>query len=608
MPNEKTCVSIHVNYYTVRFEEENMKRKVALCLSFITTLVISAMIITTVSAQKAAKNKSESASKTANTQLQPAAIPLLVEDFTYPAGSALTNNGWTAHNAGGTNPIVTSAPSLSVTGYPSSGIGNAVSLFTSGEDDNRTFAVQTSGSVYAGFMVNASEAAVDPIGGYFFHLGPNPIGSTFRGRVFIKKDASGNIAFGISKAGSTDPLTINYTPFSYALNTTYLVILKYTIVAGATNDTVDLFISTTTPASEPAPTISAPDVTASDTNPASVSLRQGATATSPTVRVDGIRVGTTWESITQPFTLDAANDINGDGRSDYTVVRNVGGGPSGQIRWYYNTSGTGSPTVALDWGLAADFFLLEDFDGDNKDDITVWRPGAPGSAAFYILQSLTNTARIDVFGQNGDNPKVVGDYDGDNIADTAVYRPGANAGDQSFWYYRGSLTPGVITTIPWGLNGDFEAPGDYDGDGKNDFVIQRNNGGGQAAFWRRNNDGSATITVFGTPTDNIVPGDYDGDGKTDLAVFRGIGGIINWFWLRSSDGAIVGYIPFGVSATDFSVQGDYNGDGITDIGVWHPSVNPNESVFIWRNTTNGSVEYFQLGQSGDYPVANWNRH
>ena len=95
---------------------------------------------------------------------------LLVEDFTYPAGSALTSNGWTAHSAGGTNVIVTSTPSLTLTGYPGSGVGNSVSLATSGEDDNRTFPVQSSGSVYAAFLVNIQDAAVDPIGGYFFHF------------------------------------------------------------------------------------------------------------------------------------------------------------------------------------------------------------------------------------------------------------------------------------------------------------------------------------------------------------------------------------------------------------------------------------------------------
>ena len=304
---------------------------------------------------------------------------------------------------------------------------------------------------------------------------------------------------------------------------------------------------------------------------------------------------------------EAPMDMNGDGRSDYVVIRNVGGGPSGQIRWFYNHAGTADPTIAKDWGIATDFFVAEDFDGDNKDDITVWRSGAPTVAAFYILQSATNTARVDVFGQSGDDPTVVGDYDGDGKADPAVYRGGAASGDQSTWFYRGSLTPGNVNYVPWGQNGDFPGPGDYDGDGKFDFVMQRNNGGGQARFWRRFATGATDTVVFGTPTDIIVPGDYDGDGKCDLAVSRGSAGQIVWYILSSIDSSTTQY-TFGLSATDFRVQGDFDGDGKVEPAVWRPNVDPAQNYFISRNSSNGSVQWFELGQNGDYPVGNFNSH
>src|SRR5688500_14506989 len=86
-------------------------------------------------------------------QLEGGAAPLLVEDFTYPVGSLLTANGWSAHSGAGTNPITVTSPGLTFNGYPSSGVGNAVSLTTSGEDVNRPFAAQTTGMVYAAFMV-----------------------------------------------------------------------------------------------------------------------------------------------------------------------------------------------------------------------------------------------------------------------------------------------------------------------------------------------------------------------------------------------------------------------------------------------------------------------
>lgn len=302
-------------------------------------------------------------------------------------------------------------------------------------------------------------------------------------------------------------------------------------------------------------------------------------------------------------------DFNGDGKTDFAVVRNTGGGPGGQITWFMNLNGTGI-TNASEWGISSDFFVPVDFDGDDKSDIAVYRSGPPTVAAFYIHQSMTNTVRIDVFGQTLDEPRVVADYDGDGKADPAVYRAGATSADQSTWFYRGSLNnpSGNVSYIGWGAGFDFPAPGDYDGDGKNDFAIQRNNGGGQARFWMLQTTAGFESIIFGTPTDVIVPGDYDGDSKSDLAVVRASGGSLNWF-VRPSSTGVISPAPaaiFGASATDFVAQGDYDGDGKTDVAIWRPSVTPNASAFWVLGSTSGAFAV-PFGQNGDYPVANYNR-
>jgi spore coat protein A, manganese oxidase len=287
-------------------------------------------------------------------------------------------------------------------------------------------------------------------------------------------------------------------------------------------------------------------------------------------------------------------DFNGDGNSDFVSIRNTGGGPSGQVSFFTSALGGYSQ---VQWGLSTDTFVACDFDGDGKDDYAVWRPGAPTVARFYILQSATNSVREEAFGQTGDNPKISADYDGDGKCDVAVYRDGAGSGQQSYFYYRGSFNNpgGNVTLIPWGLNGDFPTTGDYDGDGKFDFAVQR---GG--VFWIRTATGSTSNIAFGLGSDVILRGDYDGDGKSDLAVARGSGGGIAHFIRLSSSGFIRYGLNWGLSATDSLVPGDYDGDGKTDLAVWRPS-----SGVTWiQNSSSGSTTQFKWGQTGDSPLAN----
>ena len=305
-------------------------------------------------------------------------------------------------------------------------------------------------------------------------------------------------------------------------------------------------------------------------------------------------------------TADGPLDYNGDGKTDYTVVRNIGGGSGGQIRWYYNLNGTAT-TVAKDWGISSDEFISGNWDSDSNDDIAVWRSGPAGTAAFYILKSSDFSAIVEPFGQTGDDPSVVDDYNNDGKTDFAVYRGGANPGDPSTWFYR-TTAGGPVNYVPWGQNGDFPVPGDFDGNGSADFCVQRNAGGGQAGFWIRLSTGTVQpVQIFGNPSDIVVPGDYDADGKTDIATARLISGTWNWFWRPSGGGADVLYIPFGATA-DFLAQGDYDGDGKTDVGIWRPSATPGASGFWTRATSSGAVSSVPFGQNGDYSVGNYNTH
>jgi hypothetical protein len=222
------------------------------------------------------------------------AATLFTENFGYALASALNGQGgWSAHSAGGTNPqTINTAGGLSYPGYAPSGVGNLLGpLATSGEDNNQAVAGMT-GNVYAALMINV--ASSQTTGDYLFHYFDGLItGNIFRCRVFVKKDASTtNYALGIQFGSNGPP---SYTGFVYTPGTTHLLVVKYTTVAGASNDIASLFIDPALDCLEPAANVTHTDATQTDAvGLGGIAIRQGTAANAASAQLDGIRVATSW--------------------------------------------------------------------------------------------------------------------------------------------------------------------------------------------------------------------------------------------------------------------------------------------------------------------------
>lgn len=217
---------------------------------------------------------------------------LLIEDFNYYVGDALTTYGWIAHSGGTTNPVSVTAPGLSFTGYAGSNFGLAAGVNNTGQDVNKQFTPQTTAgvSVYASYLVNATATSV--AGDYFIHFFDPNATTAHRARTFISSQA-GQMLVGLSFNAAT-PQTNMTTLLNFGQ--TYLFVMKYTIVDGALNDNVSLYVFAEGDnfKNEPStPTIGPLTGTAVDIVPTGIALRQFDAA--QRITVDGVRVKTVWQ-------------------------------------------------------------------------------------------------------------------------------------------------------------------------------------------------------------------------------------------------------------------------------------------------------------------------
>jgi len=255
---------------------------------------------------------------------------ILSENFDYEDGTLLTTNGWTAHSGTGTNSESVVTGNLHYSLYPNSGVGNQASLVSTGEDINRSFDAVSNNTIYYSALINVTSAQSS--GDYFMVLMKST--SSFFGRLYAKSSNDGFV-LGVGK-GST---AATYDATELTLGKTYLVVMAYTFnTETSDDDDVKLWINPDLSGIEPTPTVTH---STSDTDASYIeyiALRQGNASNAPALYIDGIRVTTDWETLTQPYssTVDGtagyrmlSSPISGftvSDISDNTAIQGISGG------------------------------------------------------------------------------------------------------------------------------------------------------------------------------------------------------------------------------------------------------------------------------------------
>ena len=193
------------------------------------------------------------------------------------------------------------------------------------------------------------------------------------------------------------------------------------------------------------------------------------------------------------------------------------------------------------------------------------------------------------FGIPGDRD-VVGDWDGDGV-DTLGVRRG-----REFVTTNQPDGSGPYTVVAYGLATDTPLVGDWDGNGTDTIGVRRG-----SMFHLRNSitSGAADVSYsYGLATDTPVIGDWDGNVSETPGVRRG-----NSYFLRNANSSGPGQVNFGYGvSTDVPVTGDWDGNGTDTPGVRRGT------TFLLRNANSSGVAQwvYSYGWASGAPlVGDW---
>jgi hypothetical protein len=174
--------------------------------------------------------------------------------------------------------------------------------------------------------------------------------------------------------------------------------------------------------------------------------------------------------------------------------------PSNGSIYLKNGNSSGIADVLLTYGIAGDYPVSGDWNGDGIDTIGVYRNGS-----FFLRNSNTNGVAdmVIAFGSPGDQP-VVGDWNGDGIDTIGVFRPSSGA----LYLKNANATGFADAVLTYGLPGDKPIVGDWNGDGVDTIGVYRN---GTFHLRNSNTNGFADLVFsLGVNGDIPISGDWNG--------------------------------------------------------------------------------------------------
>ena len=299
----------------------------------------------------------------------------------------------------------------------------------------------------------------------------------------------------------------------------------------------------------------------------------------------------------------AIADLNGDGKLDVVVSS------GNRISVYLsNGDGTFQAPTAYATPSGSGPLAIGDVNGDGKLDVvqgtTSVGPTNDNGGLSVLLGNGDGTFQTAVEYAAGPYMSAIAIFEAGGKADIAALNNVAN---------------GTVTVLAGNGNGTFEQPpriqfgccaaipmsaavGDFNGDGKLDFVVAMSSGGSAGiGVLLGNGDGTfqppAMVPVFAPY--GVATGDFNRDGKLDLAV-AGLG-TGRYVLLGNGDGTFqppVGYGTQDSGTHPSAAVGDFNGNGKLDLVFTDGNGHVDILLGNGDGTFQGSVSY-STGQACD---------
>lgn len=285
---------------------------------------------------------------------------LLTEDFLYSPIDSLNNSGgWFSYSGDPRFVTKVVSPGLDYSGYVGSGRGNTAMMENYGKGDalyHRFKSPATSDEVYFSFLINVDSIAETATQGFCVALNPS-LGTNINTRLFIRRLSTTSFEFGVAKALAT----VSYIPATFTLKKTYLAVLKYKRIDGMDNDTSSLYVfDSGVPLTEPS-VPHAFNVNGADrTDQNFVVLFNNWELfglTGMRVFVDGIRVGTSWESSVHALLSSTENKSSTD-HVGLEIYPNPVWGKT-KLKISANTSDPANIFIVNSSGQVCDFFNVK---------------------------------------------------------------------------------------------------------------------------------------------------------------------------------------------------------------------------------------------------------